>query len=56
VRQPGIEFQTQNVLDFAHSDPWCGHAGSSKSWKGYPLGLLAMRNTITPLYDTVPVS
>ena len=30
VREPSIEFETQNVLDLAHVNPWCRHAGSSK--------------------------
>jgi hypothetical protein len=39
VRELGVELQTQNVLDLAHSDPsGIGHAGSSKGWEATRMG------------------
>ena len=45
VRELGVELQTQNVLDLAHSDPsGIGHAGSSKGWEATRMGGTNMRN------------
>ncbi len=55
VRQLGVQFQTQYVFDLTHSDPWCGHAISRKSWKRTRLGF-KIRNTTTAVHDAGPVS
>ena len=57
MREMGFEFETQDVLDFAHSDPsGIGHSGSRKKLVRLPISVekkYAQHNTL--LVDAILV-
>jgi len=55
VRQASVKLQMSYVFDLTHIDPWYGYAVSRQKMEAYPFGCY-MRNTISMLHDTVPVS
>jgi len=57
VREVGLEFETQNVFDLAHSDPsGIGHAGSGKKPGRPPVSVGEYAQHHTLRLDTVPAS